>query len=245
MTDGPDGNNSEADPKAAAGSIGTVEAPSIFESDDVVTAALAQQEGFADGGAGGAVPPPEGIVDAGGPNATAALIDVACGLQELGSKQEELRALFEARIRSDEVQAKALERLSDQLRDYKTNFIRQEMQPLLRDLIYCYDFAADEADRAGREGPPPTIQEIGHAFNHLKQMVADVLAKYDVEPYRAAGPDFDRREQQCVRTVPTANEADEKKVAVVGAIGFRLAEQVIRKEQVTVYKYTPGAPSRD
>jgi molecular chaperone GrpE (heat shock protein) len=71
-------------------------------------------------------------------------------------------------------------------------------------------------------------------------MVADVLSKYDVEPYRVPGPDFDRREQQCVRTVPTSVEADEKKIAAVGAVGFRLADQIVRKEQVTVYKYAPG-----
>jgi molecular chaperone GrpE (heat shock protein) len=231
------------EPKAATGSVETEETPLIFERDDVVRAALASREEIPENALRGAAQPPESAGEVSEPTPTAALIEVACGLQDLGVKQDELRALFEARIRSDEVQAKALERLHDQLRDYKANFIRQEMLPLLRDLIYCYDYAADESDRASLDGVPPTPQEVAHAFNHLKQMVADVLAKYDVEPYRASGPDFDRREQQCVRTVPTAVEADEKKVAVVGAIGFRLAEQIIRKEQVTVYKFSPGLAS--
>lgn len=174
-----------------------------------------------------------------GPAVTTALIDVAVGLQDLSAKQDGLRELFEARIRSDDVQAKALERLHDQVVEYKANFVRQEMQPLLRDLIYCYDFAADEAERAGQSGTA-TPQETSRAFDHLRQMVADILAKYDVEPYRSSGPEFDRREQQCVRTVPTANEAEEKKVAAVGAVGFRIADRIVRKEQVTVYKYTPA-----
>jgi molecular chaperone GrpE (heat shock protein) len=243
VTDEPSGNGPEVAPKADPESIGMTEAPSIFERDDLVTEALAAREVALENGLEGTPHSPGSPAEVIDPAATAALIEVACGLQDLGAKQEELRALFEARIRSDEVQAKALERLSDQLRDYKQNFIRQEMQPLLRDLIYCYDFAADEADRASVDGSTPSPREIAHAFSHLKQMVADVLAKYDVEPYRASGQDFDRREQQCVRTVPTAVEADEKKVAAVGAIGFRLAEQIIRKEQVTVYKYAPGLAS--
>src|SRR5262249_13275852 len=90
--------------------------------------------------------------------------------------------------------------------------------------------------------------ETARAFDHLRQMLADILAKYDVEPYRSPGPEFDRREQQCVRTVPTTNEADEKKIAVVGAVGFRMADHIIRKEQVTVYKSAPAdgrrAPDR-
>ena len=88
----------------------------------------------------GAAPPDSGT--------TAALIDVAIAVQDLAAKQEALRELFESRIRSDEVQGKALERLHDQVQEYKTNFVRQQMLPLLRDLIYCYDFAADEVKRA-------------------------------------------------------------------------------------------------
>jgi molecular chaperone GrpE (heat shock protein) len=178
------------------------------------------------------------------PGATTALIDVAIAVQDLAAKQESLRELFESRIRSDEVQSKALERLSDQVREYKVNFIRQEMLPLLRDLIYCYDFAADEVERAQRAVPPAAGQGTAQAFDHLRQMIADVLAKYDVVPYRSEGPEFDRREQQCVRTVPTAVELDEKKIAVVGAIGFKQADFIIRKEQVTVFKYTPADGGR-
>jgi molecular chaperone GrpE (heat shock protein) len=233
--EGPGSGCSDGDPKVDPNAGGAAVAQSILEDDHVVAETLAEYdrrpeaEGHHEDGAAG--------LDSA---ATAALIDVASGLESLGSKQDELKELFEARIRSDEVQAKALERLHDQLRDYKANFIRQEMLPLLRDLIFCYDFAADEHERARREGPPPTAQETARAFDHLRQMVADVLAKYDVEPYRVGGLDFDRREQQCVRTVPTGFEANEKKIAVVGAIGFRLADQIVRKEQVTVYKFTPG-----
>jgi molecular chaperone GrpE (heat shock protein) len=171
---------------------------------------------------------------------TAALIDVAIAVQDLAAKQEALRELFEARIRSDEVQGKALERLHDQVQEYKTNFVRQEMLPLLRDLIYCYDFAADEVERAQPAPAGPGSNETAQAFDHLRQMIADVLGKYDVVPYRSAGPEFDRREQQCVRTVPTNVALEEKKIAVVGAIGFRLADLIIRKEQVTVFKYSPA-----
>jgi molecular chaperone GrpE (heat shock protein) len=220
--------------------------PSVFEQDQAVSAALASIDGGAEvattqGGQPGE--PPTAAPDSA---TTTALIDIAIGLQDLSTKQDGLRELFEARIRSDEVQAKALERLHDQVREYKANFVRQEMQPLLRDLIYCYDYAADEVERSGRGGPPPTAQETAKAFDHLRQMVADVLAKYDVVPYRCPGPEFDRREQQCVRTVPTTLETEEKKIAVVGAIGFRLADLIVRKEQVTVYKYSPpdgGKPS--
>ncbi len=230
----------------SAGESGVADRPSLFEQDQVVSAALASIDVGTGADPSREVQPSAPLATAQDPTTATALIDVAIGLQDLSAKQDGLRELFEARIRSDEVQAKALERLHDQVREYKTNFVRQEMQPLLRDLIYCYDYAADEVDRSNRSGPPPTAQETARAFDHLRQMVADVLAKYDVVPYRSEGPEFDRREQQCVRTVPTTVESEEKKIAVVGAIGFRLADLIVRKEQVTVYKYTApdgGRPS--
>lgn len=211
--------------------------PPVLDGPQLVSAAVASVDGESESDP---APQEEDFAVMPSPAVTKALVDIAIGLQDLSAKQDGLRELFEARIRSDEVQAKALERLHDQVVEYKTNFVRQEMQPLLRDLIYCYDFAADEAERAGRS-ESATSQETSRAFDHLRQMVADVLAKYDVEPYRSDGSDFDRREQQCVRTVPTIVEADEKKIAAVGAVGFRIADRIIRKEQVTVYKYTPAS----
>jgi molecular chaperone GrpE (heat shock protein) len=243
VTDGSVESNPEGDSKGAPRSGEMVDTSSIFERDNLDPATFASREGATAGGSEEIAQPLESDGRSVETEATSALIEVASGLQDLASKQEELRNLFESRIRSDEVQVKALERLHDQVREYKNNFIRQEMQPLLRDLIFCYDFAADEAERAGLEGHIPTPKETALAFNHLRQMVADVLSKYDIEPYRASGTEFDRREQQCVRTVPTAVESDEKKIAAIGAIGFRSAEQIVRKEQVTVYKYNPGLAS--
>ena len=148
--------------------------------------------------------------------------------------------LFESRLRSDKNQAKALELLHDQLQDYKANFIRQAMLPLLRDVIDFHDFAAEESKRTNGSTEDGSVDPQSKAFDHLRQRIVDVLEKYDVEAYRIPGPEFDRRAQHCVRTLPTNDESDDKKVASVGPIGFRNADSIIRKEQVIVFKYAPG-----
>lgn len=220
------------------------------DAPEVADAVLIEHDGqaalaeFADGTRSGEGPEEECEALSDAPaqaTAAAALDELTSAIRGLSGRQDDLRELFESKIRSDEIQAKALERLHDQLQDYKANFVRQEMLPLLRDLIYCYDVADDEAGRARTATTPPTAEGVAQTFDHLRQMVADVLAKYDVEPYRVAGTEFNRREQQCVRTVPTVEPTEDKKVAAVGAMGFRLGEQIIRKEQVIVYKFAPGA----
>jgi molecular chaperone GrpE (heat shock protein) len=166
--------------------------------------------------------------------------EVAAKVEETASRQQELNRLFESRLCSDEVQAKTLERMHDQLDDYKANFIRQAMRPLMLDVIFCYDFVAEELNRAFSPGPAPGLQSLTDVLEHTKQMIADVLFKYELEPYRALGEDFDRTLQHCVRTVSTSVEALDKKVAGLGVVGFRSGESIIRKEQVTVYKYVPA-----
>lgn len=162
-------------------------------------------------------------------------------LKQVAARQEELQQIFESRISSDEFQSKALEKLHDQLEGYKANFVREEMKPLLRDLTFCYDFAAEELEGArASAGNGATPAGHARAFEHLLQMIADMLAKYDIEPFRGEGDGFDLKTQQCVRTVPTGIEANHKKIAAVGSVGFRSSDLILRKEQVTVYKYTQG-----
>lgn len=165
--------------------------------------------------------------------------------RSLIAEQTRLRELFDSRLRSDDVQNRALDRLLDELRDYKSNFVRQQQQPLLREIIDCFDFATREAERlsALRTEPEETASpaaEAGRSFGVLAQMLVDLLSRYDIEPYRHDGPLFDAKMQQCVKTVPCDSPDRDKQVAEVGASGFRMGDQIIRREQVVVFKYRAG-----
>ena len=158
---------------------------------------------------------------------------VQAGLADLAARQDELNRLFEERLRTDAVQADALRYLHDELQAYRDDFIRAARRPVLKEVMQCYDFVAAELDRAATAEAP--------ALEHVKSVLTDLLFKYDVEPGRVEGDDFDRESQQGIRTVATTDPALDRKVAARGLIGFRERGAVLRKEQVTVYKFTPGA----
>ncbi len=160
-------------------------------------------------------------------------------LAELGARQEELTRLFESRIHSDEVQGRAVERLSDELRDYKTGFIQQQMLPLFKDIIFCHDFVTSELTRLRRAEPDGG--DLGKTLEMTGQMLLDLLFKYDIEPYRCEGGQFDPKYQQCTRTTPTETATQDKHIAEVGLTGFRSPTGVVRREQVGVWKYKPPA----
>ena len=161
-------------------------------------------------------------------------------LDDVGRRVEDLYRLFETRLQSDEAQARALQLLHDQLQDYKGNFIRQAISPVLKDLMFCLDFVTDEIERLGKNGDVQSALTANvKSFEYIKNMLTDVLFKYDVEPYRSEDEFFDRKSQQCLRTIATSVEADDKKIAIRGVIGYREGEIILRKEQVTVYRYQP------
>lgn len=157
--------------------------------------------------------------------------------QELSDEQRALRELFTTRLRSDEAQARAVEKLHDELSGYKANFIRQQILPLIKEVIFCHDFLVTQIERL-----PPGGDEAGaRALDATRQMLVDLMFKYDVEPYRCEGEAFDPKAQQCSRTIPTDRADADKTIASRGLPGFRGPEGVVRREQVTVYKFTPGA----
>jgi len=165
---------------------------------------------------------------------------VGAAIQPLGDAQKALQEQFASRIRSDEVQAKALETLHDDLKQYKANFVRQQMLPLLKEVIFCHDFVASQVDRASTDEAASGTPAVS-ALAATKQMLLDLLFKYDVEPYQGEGEQFDPKNQQCARTVPTGRADADKTIAGRMQAGFRSPDGIVRREQVTVYKFTPGA----
>lgn len=154
----------------------------------------------------------------------------------LQAGQEELRKLFESRIHSDQVQSRALERLHEELKGNRELLKRSEMAPVLKDIIFCHDFVAKELQHDADGGEPDWRK----SFEMLGQMLLDVLFKYDVEPFSGDSDEFDRTCQQCVKTESTDKPEQDRRIASVGLSGFRSEDRILRREQVTVFRYRPS-----
>lgn len=179
------------------------------------------------------------------------LVPLLASLADVASQQRDLQQLFESKLRSDEVQGKALEKLHDELQQYKTNFVRQSLTPLLKEVIFCHDFVVQQANKIAPANTdvPPAPDAASKALDAVRQMLLDLLYKFDVEPFRnESGTDgaFDPRTQQCLKTLPTDQPDLDKRVAEQGACGFRSGETILRRELVIVYKYSGSSrPATD
>lgn len=163
--------------------------------------------------------------------------DSPTALDDIQQEQADLRKLFESKLHSDEVQARSLERLHQELQESRKQLKRSEMAPLLKDIIFCHDFVTRELER---DESGESEVDWRKSFDMLGQMLLDVLFKYDVEPFRSESDEFDRTLQQCVRSEPTTDPEKDKRIATSGLSGFRSDDRILRREQVTVYRYRPS-----
>jgi molecular chaperone GrpE len=183
--------------------------------------------------------PTQSVPTANNPEFVRPALDELFAIQKRQAEElARLRELFESRLRSDDVQNRSLDRLLDELRDYKANFVRQQWQPLLREVIDCHDFAAKESQRLS--AVESTAPEASASLGVLRQMLLDLLSRYDIEPYRHESELFDAKWQQCIKTVFSGNPEDDKRIAEQGVPGFRQGDQLVRREQVVVYKFKSG-----
>lgn len=162
------------------------------------------------------------------------VLDAVQGVSEaLGRRLDGLHALFEREIRAEATREKIVDRLHDELQEYKQDLLLKIMRPVFIDLIQLHDDVGKMIDAQGEaEGDLARLLAL---MRGIQQGIEDVLYRQGVEPFTEDGPSFDPRRQRAVETVPTDDPALAKTVAARRRPGFQAGERVIRPELVSVH----------
>ncbi|MBM4055753.1 MAG: nucleotide exchange factor GrpE [Planctomycetes bacterium] len=152
---------------------------------------------------------------------------------------EEMKSLLEARLSYDATKEKTIEKLHEELKLYRDNFIFQSQKPVFIDLIMLYDnFMQLLAVLDGKQDMTKEAFSILKQNLHtIKEELLEILYRRDVTPYREH-PDFlDYKLHKTTGTVPTTTEAENNKVEKVVKPGFCWNDKVLRPEEVIIKKY--------
>ncbi|RJP75554.1 MAG: nucleotide exchange factor GrpE [Candidatus Zixiibacteriota bacterium] len=170
---------------------------------------------------------------------------LSAALDGLAVQVSRLQDDFESKIQYDAAREAQFNQLHQELMEYKSDLLGKITGPLIRDLIALHDdldsliaHPAEFADEASRD----THLKI---LRHLQQYLLDILEKQDVYAFRLEGPEFDPRQQQNLRSVPTPEESLNRRLSGRRRVGFRQRERLLRPEGVEVYLHVPPpAPAR-
>ena len=142
----------------------------------------------------------------------------------------ELQQQFVSKIQKDSSQKQAFDKLYEEMRQYKDDFIFAAMRPILADLLLLYDNMV----RAERNWEDDRGREI---IADLREELVEILYRQDVEPICIAdNATLDRRRQRVIQTVATNDACEDGQIVRVVREGFLRGERVLRPQEVVCKK---------
>ena len=143
---------------------------------------------------------------------------------------QELKRLFDDKIKKDTSQKQAFDKLYEEMRQYKDDFIFAAVRPILADLILLYDNMV----RAEHHWEDARGRQI---IGDLREELLEILYRQDVEPVCISdNTTLDRRQQRVIQTVATDIAAEDKQIVRVVREGFMRGDRVLRPQEVVCKK---------
>ncbi|GAA4256820.1 hypothetical protein GCM10022293_48970 [Azospirillum formosense] len=157
-----------------------------------------------------------------------------------------LLRLFEDKITSDNFREKQIDRLYDELQEYRSDIIAKSLRPIFSAIIRLHGDSGRLAQLLRGE-PPERLSpdRLIRMFEDFREDLERLLRDNGVEPYtdQEQADHFNGRRQQAAGYVSTPDEGQHAVVAERVRPGFVYGETILQKELVRVYKYEPAKPA--
>ena len=160
--------------------------------------------------------------------------DTETSLNRLTHELGEMRQMVQDRLSNDKVREKAFDKLYEELRQYKDDFIFQAEKPLLLDLLLFYDSLNWFQESMVKQEMSPDV--IADSFQYLIDEFLEILYRRDVLPLEESTT-FDRKLHKAVKVTGTTDQNADYRIAQVLKRGFTRADRQLRAEEVVILRF--------
>lgn len=152
---------------------------------------------------------------------------------------QEIRALIQDRLSYDAAKEKAIDKLSDEVKFYRDNFLFQSQKPIFINLIMLYDSLERIVNSfsAEKDLSREQVLTLSNNLGNLKEELLEILYRSDIVPFEEHHEFLDYKLHKTVKTVPTSVENENNMIDKVIKIGFRYNDKVLRPEEVIIKKF--------
>lgn len=151
--------------------------------------------------------------------------------KETSQKLETLETQFQQKISRDANMKEAFDRLYEEMKQYKEDFLFEAMRPVLTDLVLLHD----NVIRFHKSLEDIKAQK---SMEFIKEEILEILYRRNVEPVLASeNGKLDRKTQRAVKTIPTTSPSEEGDIVEVIREGFWRGERIFRPQDVVAKKY--------
>ena len=138
---------------------------------------------------------------------------------------------------SNELTQQAFDVLYEELKLYRENFLEEAEKPLLLDLLLFYD--SMNWFRSAMDDQENSEAVLRDSFQYLLDEFLEILYRRDVNPMEASEV-FDRSRQRAVKVRSTDQAEKNERIARVLKRGFTKGSQILRVEDVEIYRSSEG-----
>ncbi len=160
------------------------------------------------------------------------------GLEKIEKEVARIRGEFEDKLKYDAHKNAIIDKLHEDLQEYKEDFLKKYVQSIIMDIIQIIDNIRKLVDHYQQQDPsdldPRKILDI---LKGIPSDLEDLFLRQGVKPFTCEGNGFDPSRQRVLKTLTTGDKAKDKTVAESLRPGYEYEGQVIRPEMVAAYVY--------
>lgn len=163
----------------------------------------------------------------------------------LSRQMSELKDLFNQKIANDKYKDRLFDKMHAELVKYQQGSVNKMVDDMAMDVILLSDNTKQIIDAyKDYEPSEENYKKLLVQFHGIADELEDILFRQGIEPYTVEDDEFDPKKQRVIGKVTTDQEELNNKVASKGAIGYEKdSGQVLRRENVKIYKYQSEEPS--
>lgn len=157
----------------------------------------------------------------------------------------ELKDLFNQKIANDEYKDQLFDNMHAELIKYQQGSIDKMVDDMAMDVILLSDNVKQAIENyKDRKPSEENYEKLLKMLQGTSYELEDILFRQSIEPYSVEDDEFDPRKQRVIGKVPTDKKELNNKVASRGVVGYEKdSGQVLRRENVRIYKYQPEESS--
>lgn len=159
-------------------------------------------------------------------------------LEKIQTETGHLRSEFESKLKYDAHKNTIIDKLHQDLQEYKGDFLKKYVQSLIMDIIQVIDnlrkLIGHYEQQGVGEADPVKLLDI---LKGIPSDLEDIFFRQGVKPFSLEGAGFDPSRQRVLKTLTTDDPEKDKTVAESLRPGYEWEGQVIRPEMVAAYVY--------
>ena len=165
---------------------------------------------------------------------------LADSLAPIEQRLQRLEQTVELKVSREEHLNKIIDQLHGEVQEHRLGMLRKLLEPLVLDLIATSGDYAEMAKRERAKGDDPAALARASLADEMCDELHDILSRYGFDQFTVPDDQFDATRQRAVRLETTGDRTLDGRVATRRRCGFQYNSQVVRPEQVTLYKFSPA-----